>query len=47
MALILPLLLMILVGMVEVGWAMRAHLTVTSASREGARFGSRRVFSYD
>lgn len=46
-ALILPLLLMILVGMVEVGWAMRAHLTVTSASREGARFGSRRVFSYD
>jgi hypothetical protein len=44
LALVLPLLLMILVGMVEVGWAMRAHLTVTTASREGARFASRRVF---
>jgi hypothetical protein len=47
LALVLPLLLMILVGMVEVGWAMRAHLTVTTASREGARFASRRVFEYD
>jgi hypothetical protein len=44
LALVLPLLLMILIGMVEVGWAMRAHLTVTSACREGARFASRRVF---
>jgi hypothetical protein len=47
LALVLPLLLMILVGMVEVGWAMRAHLTVTTASREGARFASRRVFEYE
>jgi hypothetical protein len=46
-ALVLPLLLMILVGMVEIGWAMRAHLTVTTAAREGARFGSRRVFTYN
>jgi hypothetical protein len=47
LALVLPLLLMILVSMVEVGWAMRAHLTVTTACREGARFASRRVFEYD
>jgi hypothetical protein len=47
LALVLPLLLMILVGMVEVGWAMRSHLTVTTASREGARFASRRVFEYE
>ena len=45
LAFVLPLLLMILVAMVEVGWAMRAHLTVTTASREGARFAGRRVFS--
>jgi hypothetical protein len=47
LALVLPLLLMILVGMVEVGWAMRAQLTVTTACREGARFASRRVFEND
>jgi len=40
LALVLPLLLMILVAMVEVGWAMRAQLTVATASREGARFAS-------
>ena len=45
LAFVLPLLLAILVAMVEVGWAMRAHLTVTTASREGARFAGRRVFS--
>ncbi len=47
LALVLPLLLMILVSMVEVGWAMRAHLTVTTACREGARFAARRVFDYE
>jgi len=47
LALVLPLLLMILVAMVEVGWAMRAQLTVATASREGARFASRRVFEYE
>jgi hypothetical protein len=47
LALVLPLLLMILVAMVEVGWAMRADLTVTTACREGARFASRRVFEYE
>jgi Flp pilus assembly protein TadG len=47
LALVMPLLLMILVAMVEVGWAMRSHLVVTTASREAARFAARRVFSYD
>jgi hypothetical protein len=42
----MPLLLMILVAMVEVGWAMRSHLIVTTASREAARFAARRVFDY-
>ncbi|HUS69437.1 MAG TPA: TadE family protein [Anaerolineae bacterium] len=47
LALVMPLLLMILVAMVEVGWAMRSHLIVTTASREAARFAARRVFDYD
>jgi hypothetical protein len=47
LALVMPLLLMILVAMVEVGWAMRAHLIVSTASREAARFAARRVFDYD
>jgi len=47
LALVMPLLLMILIAMVEVGWAMRAHLIVTTASREAARFAGRRVFDYD
>jgi len=46
LALVLPLLLMILIGMVEVGWAMRSHLVVSAASREGARFAARQVFEY-
>jgi hypothetical protein len=46
LALVMPLLLMILVAMVEVGWAMRSHLVVTTASREAARFAARRVFDY-
>ena len=46
LALVMPLLLMILVAMVEVGWAMRSHLIVTTASREAARFAARRVFDY-
>ena len=47
LALVMPLLLMILVAMVEVGWAMRSHLVVSTAGREAARFAARRVFSYD
>ena len=47
LALVMPLLLMILIAMVEVGWAMRSHLIVSTASREAARFAARRVFDYD
>jgi hypothetical protein len=46
LALVMPLLLMILIAMVEVGWAMRSHLIVSTASREAARFAARRVFDY-
>jgi hypothetical protein len=46
LALVMPLLLMILIAMVEVGWAMRSHLVVSTASREAARFAARRVFDY-
>ncbi len=46
LALVMPLLLMILIAMVEVGWAMCSHLIVTTASREAARFAGRRVFDY-
>jgi hypothetical protein len=37
---------MILIAMVEVGWAMRSDLIVATASREAARFAGRRVFDY-
>lgn len=46
LALVMPLLLMILIAMVEVGWAMRSHLIVSTASREAARFAARKVFDY-
>jgi hypothetical protein len=46
LALVMPLLLMILISMVEVGWAMRSQLIVTTAGREAARFAGRRVFDY-
>jgi hypothetical protein len=47
LALVMPLLLMILISMVEVGWAMRSQLIVTTAGREAARFAGRRVFDYE
>ena len=43
MAVILPLILLVFFGMVEVGFAAHSYLIVTNASREGARFGSRGV----
>ena len=39
-ALILPLLLMLLLGTIEFGRLIFIYVTVTSASREGARYGS-------
>jgi hypothetical protein len=40
-AIILPILLIILVGIVELGFALANQMTVTTAGREGARFGTR------
>jgi len=40
---ILPLVLLVFFGMIEVGFAAHSYLVVTNASREGARFGSRGV----
>jgi len=45
MALVLPLLLMLLMGVVDVGRAFYSYVTLTNAVREGARFASR--FPYD
>lgn len=40
MALVTPLLLLLLVGVIDVGRAMAVKIAVTNASREGARYGS-------
>jgi len=36
-ALVLPILIIILLGIVEFGWFLNAKITITSAAREGAR----------
>ena len=41
MAIMLPILLIILVGIVELGFALANQMTVTTAAREGARYGAR------
>jgi hypothetical protein len=41
--LIMPIVLLLFAGMVEVGFALYSHVIVSSAAREGARFGSRGV----
>jgi hypothetical protein len=41
--LIMPIVLLLFAGMVEVGFAVHAHVIVSSAAREGARFGSRGI----
>lgn len=40
-ALILPILLLLLVGVVDLGRAMSTKIALTNASREGARYASR------
>jgi len=45
MAVILPILLIMLLGVVEIGLALRSYLVVVNANREGARFASRGQFS--
>lgn len=39
LSLLLPLLLLLVFGIIEVGRVYSAHLTVVAASREGARWG--------
>jgi hypothetical protein len=41
MALILPILLLLVVGIVDLGRAFNNHVIITNAAREGARYASR------
>lgn len=43
-ALIVPILCIMLIGVFEVGWALRSYLILLNASREGARFAVRDVY---
>jgi len=45
LAVILPVLLILLMGLVEVGYALRDYLVVVNASREGCRFAARGRYS--
>lgn len=40
MAIVLPLLIMLVVGICEFGWAMYVNNTLNNAAREGARFAA-------
>jgi hypothetical protein len=41
LAMILPLIMIVFFGMVEIGWWVQSWISVATAAREGARFGSR------
>ena len=41
MALVMPILLLMLIGVFEVGWALRAYLVLSNVNREGTRFAAR------
>lgn len=43
-AIILPLLIFILIGVFETGWALRSYLVLTNANREAARFAIRQNY---
>lgn len=45
LAVILPVLLILLMGLVELGYALRDYLVVVNASREGCRFAARGRYS--
>ncbi len=45
LTLALPALIILFLGMIELGFAMRAYLVVVNACREGARFASRGTFT--
>jgi hypothetical protein len=44
LAITLPLLLLMLLGVFEVGWALRGYLTLVNGNREAARFATRGVY---
>jgi len=44
-AIMLPILLLLLIGLAELGFAMRNYLVVVNADREGCRFAARGRFS--
>lgn len=39
-ALVLPILLLLILGMIEYGWALNGKITLTNAVREGARLAA-------
>jgi Flp pilus assembly protein TadG len=41
LALLTPLLLLVVVGLIHLGWALSTHQILTNAAREGARAGTR------
>lgn len=43
-AIIFPILVFLLIGVLEVGWIIRAYLVLTNASREAARFAVRQNY---
>lgn len=47
LALALPLLVVLLVGMIEVAFAARTYLAILEATREGARLGARGSANFD
>ena len=45
LTLVLPILLLMLLGLMELGMLLRAYLVVVNANREAARFASRGTFT--
>lgn len=43
LSLVMPIVMVLFAGMIEIGFAAHAYVVVSSAAREGARFGSRGV----
>jgi Flp pilus assembly protein TadG len=46
-ALVVPILLILLVGIVEIGYGLNSYLTVVDSARDGARLGSKGSASDD
>jgi hypothetical protein len=44
MALIAPVLLLMFIGVMEVGWALRGYLVLVNVDREAARFAARGIY---